>query len=60
MPEPEINTDGNFKETLLYDYGRNEEVFARQDIILYGKEEISGKNCNVNDCGKPALFKCNR
>ena len=48
------NTTGNTKDTLLYDYGDNCEVFNRENITLYDgtahvTKIVDGKapNCNV-------------
>ena len=43
---------GNIKEDLLWDYGRNLMVFSRDKIITYGVDDLSGHNCQVNDCGR--------
>ena len=34
-------TSGNTKDNLLYDYGLNQEVFGRDEIVLYGGDNQS-------------------
>ena len=54
------NKKGNTKDDLLWDYGTNEQVFSRDSIITYGITDIFDKKCHVNDCGRQAMFTCNR
>lgn len=49
-----VDKKGNFKDTLLWDYGNNREVFDHNDIKLYGIDPIEGATCY--ECSEPALF----
>ena len=55
-----VAKSGNVKDTQLWDYGANREVFDHNDIKLYGVDPIKDEVCYEADCNEPALFKCNR
>ena len=41
----ETDKRGNTKDTLLWDYGSNRQVFNHNDIKLYGVDPIADHNC---------------
>ena len=48
----DTNKQGNVKEDLLWDYGQNCQTSSRDRIFTYGIDDIFGKYCMINDCGK--------